>query len=224
MKSGLLYNKGKKKSNNKFKLQKNIHCYIICLNYINKIIVNMDYKKIKSNEIKFTRAILNDDYDKAKKILKKDFKINRDACYEIFNKGNIKYYKLALENRENFSSIYHNYPIKAAAENGHTEMVRLLLEEKIIDISYSANFALASAVVNGHTEIVRMLINDERLEITRVIGNIILMAFEGGHIEVAYLLWKNELIKTNTYTVDKENKNLMNAMNECDMKNKIKSF
>lgn len=63
-----------------------------------------------------------------------------------------------------------NLPIRKAAENGHTEIVRLLLRDKRVDPGVSGGyvcgeyrFALKKASENGHREIVRLLLQDKRV-------------------------------------------------------------
>ena len=161
----------------------------------------MNYKKIIKNSIHFYNAVLSDNYNKAKKILKRDFKINEATCHEIFSKGNLKYFNLILESDKNIAAIHNNLPIKLAAKYGHIEMVTLLLKEKNIEISPLMNSSLGIASISGHFEIVELLLKDNRLKVPNFHNNILQDTFNNGHINIAYALWKNLKIRKYTRTL-----------------------
>ncbi|KAJ3023961.1 UNVERIFIED_CONTAM: hypothetical protein HDU68_008360 [Siphonaria sp. JEL0065] len=57
----------------------------------------------------------------------------------------------------------NNIPLRAAAANGHLEIVNLLLETAKVDPSANNNCALGLAAENGHVEIVTRLLQDSRV-------------------------------------------------------------
>lgn len=77
-----------------------------------------------------------------------------------------------------------NLPIRWAAKNGHTKMVKLLLKDSRVDPTAKENMALKNAVRNGHLEIVKRLLADLRIVPTVLCVD---LAAESGHLEIVKL-------------------------------------
>lgn len=182
----------------------------------------------KANNAKFLHdAIINDNYNRAKKVVKRDFRISRETCEEIFDKGNLKYFILLLESNKDIASIYGNYPIKMAAQYGHTEMVKLLLKQDL-NISASDNYALEAASECGYSEITELLLNDKRLVVLNRHNYLIRNVLSQGHGEIAYMLWNNNIIRKYTVlhsSVDgKINPRFLQKTKEFEIRRKIDIF
>lgn len=77
--------------------------------------------------------------------------------------GHIDMVHVLLQNPDVNVSCDNNFCIRAASENGHHEIVRILLHEalktpEIIDPGAKNNYAIKAAAENGHIEVVRSLL------------------------------------------------------------------
>ena len=87
-----------------------------------------------------------------------------------------------------------NEAIQVAAQNGHTETVRMLLEDRRVDPTTGNNRAITMAAKRGHTEIVRELLKDGRADPNARNGWVIILAAGKGHTKVLRMLLEDERV------------------------------
>jgi aspartate 1-decarboxylase len=69
-----------------------------------------------------------------------------------------------IRNKHIDPSSRHNYAIRWASKNGHTEIVKALLSDPRVDPSDEDNYAIRRATRNGHTEVIKLLLCDSRVD------------------------------------------------------------
>jgi len=77
-----------------------------------------------------------------------------------------------------------NYPLQIAAEQGHTEIVRLLLNTPGVNPIVDNNIVLESSASEGHAEVVELLLKDGRIDPSISDNTAIRIAAQEGHVEV----------------------------------------
>ncbi len=82
----------------------------------------------------------------------------------------------------------HNSPIRSAAKNGHTKIVKLLMKDSRVDPSEQNNSAIRHAVDKDYTSIVKLLLRDERVNPSVDDQLPIICASMNGNVEIAELL------------------------------------
>jgi len=120
-------------------------------------------------------------------------KINIDNIGEVSKYGLVDEVKRLL-NKGVDPTLYNNYSIRMASENGHTDVVKLLLQDKRVDPSDDDNWSIIMSSENGHTDIVKLLLQDERVNPTIPNNQSIRMASQFGHIEIVKLLLQDERV------------------------------
>jgi ankyrin repeat protein/nucleoside phosphorylase len=104
--------------------------------------------------------------------------------------------KVLLENNKvNTMSVYsrHETPLKLAAVEGNTKLVKFLLAQDGIDINLGE--PLSWAVNEGHEEVVKLLLAQDGIDIN--LGKPLSWAVKGGHEEVVKLLLAQDGIEIN---------------------------
>jgi len=81
-----------------------------------------------------------------------------------------------------------NFAFRLAAENGCTEIVKLLLDDPRVDPGANDNYAIRMAGKIGCTEIVKLLLDDPRVDPCAQRNYAIRMATKKGHTEIVELL------------------------------------
>jgi hypothetical protein len=61
-------------------------------------------------------------------------------------------------------SVYENYSVCFAAQNGHGDVVKLLLQDKRVNPAARNNGAVYWAACNGHCDVVEVLLADPRVD------------------------------------------------------------
>ena len=95
-----------------------------------------------------------------------------------------------------------------AAQNGHTEIVKVLLADQRVapnQAKTSGATALLVAAQNGHTEIVKVLLADQRVNPNQALtsgATALLVAAQNGHIEVVKVLLANQRTAPNQALTD----------------------
>jgi hypothetical protein len=92
-------------------------------------------------------------------------------------------------------SISYNNCIRAAAANGHAELVRVLLQDNRVNPNDWTGDALGSACQGGYIDVVKVLLADRRIKPHTWDNHALQMAVSGDYIEIVKLLM--DLIKTN---------------------------
>jgi ankyrin repeat protein len=186
----------------------------------------MNNKKEIKNANLFHESLFDNNYKKAKKLLKRDFKIDRRSIHFIFEQGSLIYFDLLLKYRDDIYHLYDNYALRLACEKGHTKIVKLLLENKYVDPSAANNEALCLAAESGYLDIVKLLLDNKEVDPRADLNYPINYAFMNGHLDVAYLLWKREEVKL---SIEKEFYAgdivvLKQIMKSFEVKNTINNF
>ena len=139
----------------------------------------------------FCRAVINNNIEVVKELLKRGFDPSVDNNYTIQYaslKGYHEIVKLLLQDSKLDPSVDGNYPIRASSQNGHYEVVKLLLRDPRVDPTVNGNSAIQSASKNGHLEVVKLLLQDPRVDPSDRDNITIVWTSYYGHYEVVKLL------------------------------------
>lgn len=105
-------------------------------------------------------------------------------------------------------SVDDNYAIGASAQNGHTEVVKLLLADHRVNPNGRDNFAITASYKNGHIEIVNLLLTDPRVDPSDWNNTAMGNAASGHAITVAKLLLQDKRVR-----LDPDNRVLKSLIN-----------
>jgi len=140
-------------------------------------------------------------------IIEKNVKTyNANKLFAFGSKSNnMHYIEQAIKRNASNLGLTHNKFIQTAAENGNTELVKLLLKSSYVNpgdtttdgIRYNrdeSDYAIRRAASKGHLEVVKLLLKHKRVNPTAINKYALRHAAKNGHAEVVKLLLKDKKV------------------------------
>ena len=113
-----------------------------------------------------------------------------------FLKLNISFYKVgSLLSSGIDPSIYANYVIRCAAQNGHEKVVELFLQDPRVDPSAQYDLAIRYAAWFEYAKVIELLLQDPRVDPTIENNFALRYSVKNGHAKVIELLLQDSRVE-----------------------------